>query len=75
MKDGKYNYAKFEGEGGAVRSSQEQADYLAELSEKYPIISIEDGMDENDWEGWKYLTEKIGDRGTTSWRRFIRNQR
>ena len=60
--DGKYNYAKFEGENGAVRTSVEQADYLAELSAKYPIISIEDGMDENDWEGWKYLTEKIGDR-------------
>jgi len=57
---GKYNYAKFEGESGAVRTSTEQADYLAELASKYPIISIEDGMDENDWEGWKYLTEKIG---------------
>lgn len=60
--DGNYNYAKFEGEMGAVRDSHGQADYLAELAEKYPIISIEDGMDENDWEGWKYLTEKIGDR-------------
>ena len=60
--DGKYNYAKFEGETGKIRSSKEQADYLAELSEKYPIISIEDGMDENDWEGWRYLTEKIGDK-------------
>ena len=60
--DGKYNYAKFEGEGGKIRTSQEQADYLAELAEKYPIISIEDGMDENDWDGWKYLTEKIGDK-------------
>ncbi len=59
---GKYNYAKFEGEGGAVKTSEEQADYLAELCEKYPIISIEDGMDENDWEGWKYLTDKIGDK-------------
>ena len=47
---------------GTVRDSHGQADYLAELAEKYPIISIEDGMDENDWEGWKYLTEKIGDR-------------
>src|SRR5690606_5301462 len=45
-----------------VRTSKEQADYLAELTSKYPIISIEDGMDENDWEGWKYLTEKIGDK-------------
>ena len=60
--DGKYNYAKFEGETGKIRTSQEQADYLAELAANYPIISIEDGMDENDWEGWKYLTEKIGDK-------------
>lgn len=60
--NGKYDYTKFEGETGKIRSSEEQADYLAELSEKYPIISIEDGMDENDWEGWKYLTEKIGDK-------------
>ena len=60
--DGKYDYTKFEGASGQVRTSQEQADYLAELVSKYPIISIEDGMDENDWEGWKYLTEKIGDR-------------
>ena len=59
---GKYNYAKFEGESGKVRTSKEQADYLAELAAKYPIISIEDGMDENDWEGWKYLTDKIGDK-------------
>lgn len=60
--NGQYNYKKFEGESGLVRTSHEQADYLAQLSEKYPIISIEDGMDENDWEGWKYLTEKIGNR-------------
>ena len=60
--DGKYDYAKFEGESGKIRTSKEQADYLAELVEKYPIISIEDGMDENDWEGWKYLTEKVGDK-------------
>jgi enolase len=58
--NGKYDYTKFEGESGKIRTSEEQADYLAELSEKYPIISIEDGMDENDWDGWKYLTEKIG---------------
>ncbi|MEM7187703.1 MAG: phosphopyruvate hydratase [Bacteroidota bacterium] len=58
--DGKYDYTKFEGASGKVRTSREQADYLAELTEQYPIISIEDGMDENDWEGWKYLTEKIG---------------
>ena len=60
--DGKYDYSKFEGAEGKIRTSQEQADYLASLAEKYPIISIEDGMDENDWEGWKYLTEKIGDK-------------
>ncbi|RIA10480.1 enolase [Flavobacteriaceae bacterium MAR_2010_72] len=60
--NGKYDYTKFEGETGKVRTSKEQADYLAELTSKYPIISIEDGMDENDWEGWKYLTEKIGDK-------------
>ena len=60
--NGKYDYTKFEGDKGAVRSSAEQAEYLAELSSKYPIISIEDGMDENDWDGWKLLTEKIGDK-------------
>ena len=60
--NGKYDYTKFEGVTGKVRTSQEQADYLAELTEKYPIVSIEDGMQENDWEGWKYLTEKIGNK-------------
>ncbi|AUC86495.1 phosphopyruvate hydratase [Polaribacter sp. ALD11] len=60
--NGKYDYSKFEGETGKIRSSKEQADYLAELAANYPIISIEDGMDENDWDGWKYLTEKIGDK-------------
>jgi enolase len=60
--NGKYDYSKFEGVTGIIRSSKEQADYLAELAANYPIISIEDGMDENDWEGWKYLTEKIGDK-------------
>ncbi|MFT5640781.1 MAG: enolase [Cyclobacteriaceae bacterium] len=58
--DGKYNYAKFEGETGKIRTREEQVDYLAELVEKYPIDSIEDGCDENDWEGWKMLTAKIG---------------
>ena len=58
--DGNYDYSKFEGATGKIRSSQEQADYLAVLAANYPIISFEDGMDENDWEGWKYLTEKIG---------------
>ena len=60
--DGHYDYTKFEGVNGNVRTSQQQADYLAELAANYPIISIEDGMDENDWEGWKYLTDKIGDK-------------
>ena len=60
--DGQYDYTKFEGVKGKIRTSQQQADYLAELASKYPIISIEDGMDENDWEGWKYLTNKIGDK-------------
>ena len=59
--NGKYDYTIFEGDSGAIRTSEEQAAYLAELSKKYPIISIEDGMDENDWDGWKILTEMIGD--------------
>jgi enolase len=61
-KDGKYDYTKFEGEKGAIRTSAEQAEYLASLTAKYPIISIEDGMAEDDWDGWKLLTEKIGDK-------------
>ena len=60
-KDGYYDYRIFEGTEGELRDSKQQADYLADLSKKYPIISIEDGMDENDWAGWKYLTEIIGD--------------
>lgn len=60
--DGTYDYRKFEGDKGAQRSRQDQVSYLAELCAKYPIISIEDGMHEDDWEGWKMLTEKIGDR-------------
>ena len=60
--NGHYDYTKFEGPNGKIRTSQQQADYLAELAAKYPIISIEDGMDENDWEGWKYLTDKIGNK-------------
>ncbi|RVU00178.1 phosphopyruvate hydratase [Mucilaginibacter limnophilus] len=61
-KDGKYDYTKFEGEKGAIRTSAEQVEYLASLTEKYPIVSIEDGMAEDDWDGWKLLTERIGDR-------------
>ncbi len=62
FENGVYNYAKFEGDGGAKRNSEEQAAYLAELTQKYPIDSIEDGCDENDWDGWKALTDKIGDK-------------
>jgi enolase len=58
--DGKYDYTKFEGATGKIRTSKEQAEYLASLAANYPIISIEDGMQEDDWEGWKYLTELIG---------------
>lgn len=60
--DGKYDYTKFEGSSGKIRTSEEQASYLADLASKYPIISIEDGMYEDDWAGWKLLTEKIGDK-------------
>lgn len=62
FKDGVYDYSKFEGKDGKKRSSAEQVDYLASLAAKYPIDSIEDGMDENDWDGWKQLTAKIGDK-------------
>jgi enolase len=61
-KNGIYDYTIFEGNKGLKRNSEEQATYLADLSTKYPIISIEDGMDENDWEGWEFLTKKIGDK-------------
>jgi len=62
FKDGKYDYKKFEGDAGRTRTREEQVDYLAELSEKYPIDSIEDGCAEEDWQGWAMLTAKIGDR-------------
>ncbi|MCG8701991.1 MAG: phosphopyruvate hydratase, partial [Bacteroidales bacterium] len=62
FKDGVYDYSIFEGDKGAKRNSVEQADYMAELISKYPIDSIEDGCDEADWDGWKVLTDKIGDR-------------
>ncbi len=58
--NGKYNYKKFEGEHGVVRTAEEQIDYLEKLIEEFPIDSIEDGMCENDWDGWKKLTERIG---------------
>jgi len=60
--NGVYNYTLFEGDKGTKKTSKEQAEYLASLCENYPIISIEDGMDEDDWEGWKYLTELIGNK-------------
>ena len=60
--NGKYDYTKFEGETGKIRTSKEQAEYLASLAANYPIISIEDGMQEDDWDGWKYLTELIGNK-------------
>ena len=61
-KDGIYDYSKFEGPNGAKRTSAEQVDFLASLAAKYPIDSIEDGMNESDWDGWKLLTEKLGDK-------------
>lgn len=61
-KDGVYDYTIFEGEKGVKRTSDEQIDYLEKLINTYPIDSIEDGMSENDWDGWKKLTQRIGDR-------------
>ncbi len=61
-KDGYYDYSIFEKNNSTKLNSNEQVDFLVELCEKYPIISIEDGMDENDWDGWRLLTEKIGDK-------------
>ena len=61
-KDGKYNYKIFEGDNGHIRDSSEQVEYLKSLVDQYPIDSIEDGCDENDWEGWNMLTKEIGDR-------------
>ena len=61
-KNGMYDYSIFEGDEGKVLTSKQQAEYLAELSSKYPIVSIEDGMDENDWDGWAHLTKICGDR-------------
>ena len=62
FRDGVYDYTLFEGSKGAKRSPQEQAEYLRTLIDHYPIDSIEDGMSENDWEGWELLTGLIGDR-------------
>ena len=58
--DGMYNYSKFEGPKGARRTSKEQVDYIEQLISKYPIDSVEDGMAEGDWDGWKLLTDRIG---------------
>lgn len=58
--NGKYDYSKFEGEKGVIRTSAEQVEFLAQLAEKYPVISIEDGMSEDDWDGWKLLTDRLG---------------
>jgi enolase len=61
-KDGKYDYTKFEGPNGKIRTREEQVEYLTELTQKYPIDSIEDGFSEDDWAGWALLTAKIGDK-------------
>ena len=61
-KNGMYDYSIFEGKDGKVLNSNQQAKYLADLSSKFPIVSIEDGMDENDWDGWAHLTKICGDR-------------
>lgn len=61
-KDGKYDYTKFEGTKGKIRTSAEQVAYMEELISKFPIDSIEDGMSEHDWDGWKLMTTKLGDR-------------
>jgi len=58
--NGKYDYTKFEGAKGVIRTSAEQVEFLANLVENYPIDSVEDGMSEHDWDGWKLLTEKLG---------------
>lgn len=62
FKDGIYDYTKFEGAKGVKRDSKQQAEYLKSLTEKYPIDSIEDGMSENDWAGWKIITDLIGNK-------------
>ena len=62
FKDGYYDYSIFENDNNSKLTSVEQVNFLVDLCKKYPIISIEDGMDENDWDGWKLLTEKIGDK-------------
>ncbi len=70
FKDGAYVYS---GEG-KTRSIEEQVAYLAKLADAYPIVSIEDGMSEDDWEGWKLLTDTIGKTKPTRRRRSLRHQ-
>ncbi len=60
--DGVYDYTKFEGANGVKRTTQQQAEYLQDLILRYPIDSIEDGMSEEDWDGWRLLTDLIGDK-------------
>jgi len=57
-----YDYSKFEGKNGKILNSEQQAHYLADLVNAYPIISIEDGMDQNDWDGWIHSTQILGDK-------------
>ena len=59
---GSYDYRKFEGDSGEIRTSEQQVNYLSKLVQSYPIDSIEDGCDENDWDGWKLLTNEIGNK-------------
>lgn len=61
-RDGRYDYKVFEGERGKLLSSKDQVLYLKSLINQFPIDSIEDGMAEDDWEGWKLLTSEIGDK-------------
>ena len=62
FEDNHYDYRIFEGKNGKVFDSVQQADYLSDLVSKYPIISIEDGMDENDWSGWIHSTNVLGNK-------------
>ena len=73
--DGVYDYTKFEGEKGAKRSSKEQVEYLKSLVAKYPIDSIEDGMSENDWEGWQAADRRDRRQMPARGRRPVRDQR
>lgn len=61
-KDGRYDYSIFEGSKGCKRDRDAQIVYLRKLVEDYPIDSIEDGMSENDWGGWEFMTQVLGDK-------------